>query len=181
MLFWAFLTITWVACDGPANDPSNDGNGTDTTGTTTPKPDPETPEQSGTPRSIPENMTGTYTFGDQEDPDSGGGYLVVEQLEDQQMKFQLDLNRGAPRFNSGYASGTMTLTGNQAIWTTEEYNMDGGEGCTISFVFEADQVVVTQETGGPVECGFGNGVLATGTYAKQADAPIFRKEEEGSL
>lgn len=180
LLFWACLIVTWIACDAPSSSLSEEKNLTDTTAPSTSVPNDGTSEQAPNSRAIPENVTGTYTYGDQEDPDSGGGYLVIEQLEDHQLTFQLDLNRGAPNFNSGYASGTMVLEGNTAIWTTEEYNMDGGTGCTISFLFTEDQVVVDQEQGSPVECGFGNGVLASGTYAKQDDKPIFRKEEEES-
>lgn len=178
LLFWACLIVTWVACDDPSSAPSKEEHLTDTTVPSTSAPNDRTSEQAPQPRTILENVTGTYTYGDQEDPDNGGGYLVVEQLEDQQLKFQLDLNRGAPNFNSGYASGTMVLKGNTAIWTTEEYNMDGGTGCTISFLFTEDQVVIDQEQGSPVECGFGNGVLASGTYVKQNNKPIFREEGE---
>lgn len=179
LLFGACLILTWTACDSPSTNTDPNGNSPDTTEVSSADP---TPEQ-GTPRAtMPENVTGTYVFGDQEDPDRGGGYLVIEQLEDQQLKFQLDLNRGAPSFNSGFASGTIRLEGNKAAWTTTEYQvMEGeGEGCTISFVFEGDQVILTQE-GSPFECGFGHAVFAHGAYDKQNDQPIFRKDGEGNL
>lgn len=126
-------------------------------------------------RGLIEDVSGTYIMGDQEGTE-GGGYLAIQQLDDNQLKFELDLNNGAPNYHSGTAYGTITRDGNVAVYTTSEYAM-GGESCAISFVFEPDQVGVEQKQGSDMACGFGQGVIANGTFKKTSEEAIFRHEE----
>ena len=171
-LLGLLLILALAACDDPKPQPPAAGD---------PAPDSTTAAAPAPPEVLPmpDNVTGTYVFGDQEGTE-GGGYLVVKQLEGDQIKFELDLNRGAPNFNSGTATGTLDLKGNRAEFTTTEYDMSG-KTCLISFVFQGDEVVVDQEQGSDMACGFGHAVYAHGTYKKINDQPTFRYKEEGTL
>jgi len=123
---------------------------------------------------LPENLTGTYTFGDKEGA-KGGGYLVIERQEDDSLKFELDINIGAPNYNSGSLTGMLKLEGNTAVFNTSEYSKE--EPCAITFTFNSDNSIqLKQDEGSSFSCGFGNRVFANGVYAKQKDEAIFQYE-----
>lgn len=107
-------------------------------------------------RSDADNFTGTYVM----DPgDKAGGTLMVIQMPDNKLQFDLECNRGAPSYNSGEASGTIAVKNATAIFRTTEF---GGE-CKIRFEFQKNGVVITQ-TGSDADCGFGFGVRCDGKY-----------------
>ena len=107
-------------------------------------------------RSDTNNFTGTYVM----DPDNeSGGTLMVIQLPDNKLKFDLECNRGAPSYNSGETSGTIAVKNATALFQTTEF---GGE-CKIRFEFQKNGVVISQ-TGSDTDCGFGFGVHCDGKY-----------------
>lgn len=159
LCFWSTLCF-FVSCTNTSTP--TDDQPTDSTSTSIEQPEttPTTP-----------TFTGTYTLDDQ-DGESGGGYLVIEKVSDDSLKFELDINNGAPNFHSGTATGMLSLVDQTATFITTEYD---GE-CKITFAFEGNQVTVEQVNGSDFACGFGQGVAAHGVYTKQGDEAIFRYE-----
>ena len=102
------------------------------------------------------NFTGTYVM---DLGNKAGGTLMVIQMPDDKLQFDLECNRGAPSYNSGKTSGTITVKDATAIFQTQEF---GGE-CEIRFEFRKDGVVISQ-TGSDTDCGFGFGVHCDGKY-----------------
>ena len=88
-----------------------------------------------------------------------GCILKVQQLSDSLLRFQLDCSAGAPAYNTGQASGTLSLKNGTAVYSTTEW----GERCEIRFHFSRGAVVVTQ-TGSDGACGFGHSVYSDGRY-----------------
>jgi len=88
-----------------------------------------------------------------------GCILKVQQLSDSLVRFQLDCSAGAPAYNTGQASGTLSLTKGTAAYSTTEW----GERCEIRFRFSSGAVVVSQ-AGSDGACGFGHGVYSDGRY-----------------
>lgn len=70
------------------------------------------------------------------------------------IRFDLELNRGAPSYNSGIASGEFTLNDYLGIYQTPDYPK-----CVLVFVFLEDAVQIGQ-VGSGADCGFGYGVMA---------------------
>jgi hypothetical protein len=123
---------------------------------------------------LSENITGTYIFGDKEGTE-GGGYLVIQKQADESLKFELDINIGAPNYNSGTATGTIKLEDNVAVFNTNEFSEE--KPCTITFTFNSDNSIeIKQGDSSPFSCGFGNQVFAHGLYKKQKDEAIFKYE-----
>lgn len=121
----------------------------------------------------PIKVTGTYLWGDQES-EQGGGYLVVEQQENDSLKFELGITNGAPGYHSGSATGMMALKDNVAIFTTSEFSEENP--CKIIFTFKNNAINVIQEKGSDFSCGFGQGVIASGFYTKEKEEAIFKYE-----
>ncbi|HYA31617.1 MAG TPA: hypothetical protein VED67_02575, partial [Thermodesulfovibrionales bacterium] len=84
---------------------------------------------------------------------------MVIQMPDNKLQFNLECNRGAPSYNSGETSGTITVKNATALFQTTEF---GGE-CTIKFEFQRNGVIISQ-TGSDADCGFGFGVHCDGKY-----------------
>lgn len=103
------------------------------------------------------NFTGTYILdlGNK----AGGGKLMVIQIPDNKLQFDLECYRGAPSYNSGETSGAIAVKDATAIFQTREF---GGE-CKIRFEFQKNGVVISQ-TGSDADCGFGFGVHCDGKY-----------------
>ena len=70
------------------------------------------------------------------------------------VRFELELNRGAPSYNSGIASGELVLNGHLGIYQPVDYPK-----CALVFVFLEDAVEIGQ-VGSGADCGFGYGVVA---------------------
>ncbi len=111
----------------------------------------EQPSQNNT-----KNFTGTYIM---DLGNEAGGKLMVIHTPDNKLRFGLECNRGAPSYNSGEASGTISVKDATATFSTTEF---GGE-CRITFEFQRDRVVISQ-TGSDADCGFGFGVHCDGKY-----------------
>ncbi len=118
-------------------------------------------------------ITGTYTFGSQ-DGEGSNGYLALQALQDGTLKFELDLNMGAPRYHSGTATGIAKMEGNKAVWRTTEF----AEECVLVFTMGENTITVRQEQGTDIDCGFGAGVMADGVFNKTSNEPVFKYEDE---
>lgn len=163
--------MSFVACGGGSTEINKDNNNQDSSDVVT--IDSSTIKTADT-NALPENITGTYVLGDMDSPD-GGGYLVVEEQANDSIKFELNMNIGAPNYNSGTATGLLKLEENTATFATSEYAED--EPCKIIFTFNNDKtILIDQKEGSPFSCGFGNRVFANGLYTKQKEEAIFQYE-----
>jgi len=72
------------------------------------------------------------------------------------VKFQLEISRGAPSYNSGFLEGEFVLKGAGGVFSSKEVG-----NCEISFRFDSARVVLEESKYGG-ECGFGYGVHAHG-------------------
>jgi len=102
------------------------------------------------------NYTGTYVM---DLGNTAGGTLLVIQMPNNKLQFDLECNRGAPSYNSGETSGTIAVKNATAIFQTEEF----GAQCKIRFEFQSNGVVISQ-SGSDADCGFGFGVHCDGKY-----------------
>lgn len=106
--------------------------------------------------------------------DTRGGkpYSEVRTIDDGggDVEFQLDLWGGPPANNSGGMEGHVSTKGGKTAFETKEF----GALCRIEFTFSSRQLILRQVLGSPAECGFGNGILAEGTFIRiSRKAPIF--------
>ncbi len=132
--------------------------------------------EQGNARSLSaDEISGTYTYKNQDSPE-GGGYLVLKQLDNGRVKFELDINNGPPNYHSGTAVGEIELNGNSGVYTTSEYKTAGQQPCAISFMLVEGAVELTQEQGSDMSCGFGQGVVADGIYNKKNNKVLFQYE-----
>lgn len=109
--------------------------------------------------------TGTWSW---KGPNHSSGVLRTMQTTSA-VRFQLELQRGAPTFNSGFIEGEFALVGTQGIFRGEkEY-----DECEIIFNFEKSKVVLETDAV-KNRCGFGNGVIAQGNFFRRSKAkPTF--------
>jgi hypothetical protein len=98
---------------------------------------------------------------------SGDNSLVLLQNPDNTVKFKIsavrivgarDLSTGNGSVHIGTAMGQMPLKENAAVFSEAEY-----PACTFRFTFKGESLELAQE-GGDLDCGFGAGVYAGGTY-----------------
>jgi len=72
---------------------------------------------------------------------------------------------GAMSANLGSADGTATVTGDTAIYSSDEYGQ-----CPITIKFVKRGIIEVTQNGVDAECGFGHNVNAGGTYKKSSGA-----------
>jgi hypothetical protein len=108
-------------------------------------------------------LTGTYVLKLRR---GAGGTLLVRQLSQNKIEFDLDCNRGAPSYNMGLARATIDVKDGIGVYRTTEFNGP----CEIKFEFKRAAVVVSQ-TGADFACGFGHGVDCGGTYRLKSRKP----------
>ena len=98
-----------------------------------------------------------------------GSSLKTQRSADK-VRFQLEVSRGAPSYNSGFIEGEFALRGADGVFSSTE-----DEGCEIAFHFDAKRVKLVQATE-KGNCGFGFGVYASGTLSLQSRrVPKFSK------
>lgn len=92
------------------------------------------------------------------------GEIQVEKFSADKIIITLEVNKGAPSYNSGSFMDTLIYKDNQAIYTYPESE----ETCEITFDFEEKGIHVKQETAEPYSsCGFGHNVFADGFYERK--------------
>lgn len=116
-------------------------------------------------------IMGTYTY---ELPNEGGsGELKINPSEDlSQVRYELTVVGPPPAYNQGMMEGTVPLEGMVVKIGTDQF---GGK-CTIELTFSDGQVVAKTLEGDSPKCGFGNNVMADGTYKLVDDLNPFRYE-----
>lgn len=108
------------------------------------------------------DVTGSWEY---VGPRSSGLWLKTQQTG-HQVRFQLELQRGAPSYNSGWIEGTFELQGATGIFS----QADNDAVCEIAFDFQPRQVVLKSKdlNGG---CGFGFNVYADGALKRKSTKP----------
>ena len=99
------------------------------------------------------NATGTWEY---QGPAKSGMWLKTRQVG-HRVRFQMEIARGEPSFNSGWIEGQFELNGTSGVFETNEHGH-----CEIKFQFAHSSVHV-MESEEKQECGFGYNVYATGT------------------
>ena len=123
-------------------------------------------EQPRTPKRLP--LTGTYEMMRGKRP---SGTLLVKQLAPNKIEFELECNRGAPSYSSGWARHKVDIIDGVAVYRTIQF----GAVCELKFEFKRTEVLVS-EIGTGFECGFGNGVYCGGIYhLKSRKQPRFEQ------
>lgn len=101
-----------------------------------------------------QDVTGTWSWSSDNE---SGGYLATIQTKSK-VRFQLEIMRGAPSYNSGFIEGEFDLTGNSGVFQSTEFG-----SCEIKFDFQKTKVALTQPPE-KTDCGFGYGVYPNGSY-----------------
>ncbi len=109
------------------------------------------------------SLTGTYATKWHK---GAGGTLLVKQLSPNQIEFELECNRGAPSYSSGFAHATIDVREGVAVYRTTEFTGP----CELKFELRRGAVVVSQ-TGSDSDCGFGHGVACGGAYRLKSRKP----------
>ena len=103
-------------------------------------------------------FVGTYSFGNNE-CENGCGSLLIHPESDNSLIFYLEVNRGAPSYNSGSLMGKLFIS-NQ---NTYEYTSNEFGFCGLTFKLDDDFISIKTIDNG-YNCGFGNAVSADGVY-----------------
>jgi hypothetical protein len=86
------------------------------------------------------------------------GMQLMTLLTGDVVRFQLEISRGAPSYNTGWIEGKFRLTGASGIFRSSEYGT-----CVIKFEFKKSTVRLQEASPEEQECGFGHNVHADGT------------------
>ena len=110
------------------------------------------------------DFTGTWEY---HGPAESGMWLMTIQTGNE-VRFQLEISRGAPSYNTGWIEGKFLLEGTSGIFRSSKYGK-----CAIKFEFKKSTVRL-QEVSQEKECGFGYNVHADGTLMiKSREKPKF--------
>lgn len=110
--------------------------------------------------------TGTYKLDSNTTIRNGDTYgyfgeIQVKQIEDEEIVMTFNVCKGAPSYNMGAFTDTLSFKNNQAKYTCSDYD----SSCVINFKFKKDGVEVLEKTNDlSFGCGFGYNVRATGRY-----------------
>ena len=109
-------------------------------------------------RTSTNKFVGTYSFGD-DDCENGCGRVLIHPESDSTALFYIDVNRGAPSYNSGALRGRIYKNSNDTyLFYSKEY----GE-CSLKITLNNNILSVSTEDG-KNECGFGYAVRADANY-----------------
>jgi hypothetical protein len=130
------------------------------------------------------NPTGTYGLISKAKVSHGETYgrtgdIQVKALSRNKIVVVLGVNIGAPSYNSGALSDTLTYKDNSCIYKGDEWDTS----CRITFRFSRQGIIVIQKQNDLNDgCGFGHGVFADGFYKKESSkVPVLRDPQTGEL
>jgi hypothetical protein len=107
------------------------------------------------------DVTGSWEYSG---PAQSGLWLKTRQAGDK-VRFQLELARGAPSYNSGWLEGEIKLAGTTGVFRSNENG-----ACEIAFEF-APTFVQIKEAPEQNACGFGFNVHADGKLRRKSVRP----------
>ncbi|GAB5518521.1 MAG: hypothetical protein RhofKO_07720 [Rhodothermales bacterium] len=132
------------------------------------QPSPDPAHSEADPASTaPVAITGTYDLS----APGQDGELKVSQLDNEMMQFELMIVGGPPAHNQGFMEGSAWLNNDltAATYSIDEY----GSICELAFAFDAEGVTIETLQGDSPSCGFGNRVMADGTYTRTSSDDPF--------
>ena len=111
--------------------------------------------------------TGNYQLGKKRNPHKEvyaySGRINVRSLSNDRIAVKLNVSTGAPKYNAGFFTDTLSYRGNRAIYTTAD-----DPSCTITLDFSKKGVMVKQEAEDfNFSCGFGQGVVLDDFFKKK--------------
>ena len=111
--------------------------------------------------------TGTYQLGKRRHPHKEvfaySGSIIVESLSNEEIAVDFKIDAGAPSYNTGYFSDTLSYKDNHAVFTTAD-----DPSCIITLDFSKNGVLVKQEAADfNFSCGFGQGVVVDDFFKKK--------------
>jgi hypothetical protein len=122
----------------------------------------------------PLNYGGNYSLGNNIEKERVG-YLKIYPISSTILLFHLELNRGAPSYNSGVAMGKIILNGNNGFYIEKDEFMN----CEIHFIFGPDYVQISQKEN-EYGCLFGANVIIDGLYKLKSNiVPLIYTDQEG--
>ena len=117
---------------------------------------------------------GTYTYG--KDIELGRvGLLKIHPISKDVLLFCLDVNRGAPSYNMGFATGQIKIIDNIGYYKDEN--------CDLKFTFGSNYVQVDNDSkeGSDFVCDFGFAVYPDGKYfIDSSEIPTHYYEQDGT-
>ena len=123
------------------------------------------------------DYAGTYTYG--ASPDKGRtGVIYVYPDSDSTLLFYLELNRGAPSYNSGAITGQMNIysPGKANFTMIKETDFIN---CSMNFWFTNDSLFIRTNDKAD-ECGYGYGIHSYGDFKRtNKEKPEFFIERNG--
>lgn len=100
------------------------------------------------------------------------GTINVKSISSTQLYFELDINRGAPSYNNGFAADTLEYKNNQVVFTT-----DSDSSCVLTLTFSKRGITLIQKADDVnMSCGFGHAVYAEGFYKRKKGTPVFSEQ-----
>lgn len=117
---------------------------------------------------------GTYSYGDNVEKGRLGTIYIYSET-DSTILFYIDLNRGAPSYNTGYLYGRVIIKNDSGTFYTK---FDPAEdGCKLIFKFSRSKLTIKSIE---VNCGFGGLVYADGEFKKISKKALdYFEDEEG--
>lgn len=110
------------------------------------------------------DVTGSWEY---KGPSESGMWLKT-QATGRKVRFQLEVARGAPSYNSGWIEGEFDLNGTSGVFLSTENG-----NCEMAFKFKRSSVRI-EEAEDKQQCGFGYNVYAVGTLMlKSRSRPKF--------
>jgi hypothetical protein len=105
------------------------------------------------------DLTGSWEY---RGPAESGMWLMTQQAGNE-VRFQLEVARGGPSYNTGWIEGTFSLKGTSGIFRTNEHGP-----CQITFKFSRSFVQIKPALDQEQKCGFGHNVYAEGTLRRRS-------------
>ena len=103
---------------------------------------------------------GRYTFTTNEEEGPVGCVIIYHETGNT-ISFDLNINMGAPSFNSGELSGEVEIVNGKGLFR----NSDFGD-CILDFSFADNSVSISPQEGGN-NCGFGHNVVVNNTFIRE--------------
>lgn len=116
------------------------------------------------------SITGTYTY--ERPNNAGSGELKIYPSDDGTTRYAISVVGPPPAHNQGMMEGTAPFKDNVVTIT----NTDFGGKCVIQITIADGEAVVKTLSGDSPTCGFGNNVMADGTYKLVDDLNPFMAE-----
>ena len=120
---------------------------------------------------------GTYSYGTDVEK-SGTGTIFIYPETDSTILFYINLNRGAPSYNSGSLYGRVKINKGKGTFYAKFDFIDNG--CKWTFQFAKDYLTI-MTVDGKYGCGFGHAVYADGDFKRVSrKTPDFFENAEGT-